>query len=116
MDGHNDLAWAMRVQAGYDFERLDIGVRQPTLHTDIPKLRAGGLGAQFWSVYVPSSLPDPVTATLEQIDAVYGMIARYPGTFGLARTADQLGAVAADGRIASLLGCGFPRMRLTLSR
>lgn len=106
VDGHNDLAWAMRTQARYDFEQLDIAVRQPTLHTDIPKLRDGGVGAQFWSVFVPSTLTgaDAVTATLEQIDAVHGMLARYPGTFGPARTADELTAVAADGRIASLLG------------
>ncbi len=104
VDGHNDLAWAMRLQAGYDFERLDIAVRQPTLHTDIPKLREGGVGAQFWSVYVPAYIPDPVTATLEQIDAVHTMVTRYAHTFGLARTADELGVVTADGRIASLLG------------
>ncbi|MEJ7705342.1 MAG: dipeptidase [Geodermatophilaceae bacterium] len=104
VDGHNDLAWAMRLQAGYDFERLDIAERQPSLHTDIPKLREGGVGAQFWSVYVPATLPDPVTATLEQIDAVHAMVARYPETFGLAGTADELRAVAAAGRVASLLG------------
>lgn len=106
VDGHNDLAWAMRLQARYDFERLDIAVRQPTLHTDIPKLRDGGVGAQFWSVFVPSTLPgaEAVTATLEQVDAVHSMLARYPETFGLATTADELRAVAAGGRIASLLG------------
>lgn len=104
VDGHNDLAWAMRTQAGYDFDRLDIAVDQPTLHTDIPKLRSGGLGAQFWSVYVPSSTPFPLTATLEQIDAVRTMAARYPATFGLAVTAEELVATAATGRIASLVG------------
>ncbi|MBA3524087.1 MAG: membrane dipeptidase [Geodermatophilaceae bacterium] len=104
VDGHNDLAWAMRTQAGYDFDRLDIAADQPTLHTDIPKLRAGGIGAQFWSVYVPSSTPSPVAATLEQIDAVRTMVARYPSTFGLAVSAEELVSTAASGRIASLLG------------
>jgi len=104
VDGHNDLAWAMRLQAGYDFDRLDIAVRQPSLHTDIPKLRQGGVGGQFWSVYVPAHLPDPLTATLEQIDAVHAMVDRYPDVFGLAMTAGELRAVAADGRVASLLG------------
>ncbi|MBA3419559.1 MAG: membrane dipeptidase [Geodermatophilaceae bacterium] len=104
IDGHNDLAWAMRLQAGYDFDRLDIAVRQPSLHTDIPKLRQGGVGGQFWSVYVPAHLPDPLTATLEQIDAVHAMVDRYPDVFGLAMTAGELRAVAADGRVASLLG------------
>jgi len=106
VDGHNDLAWAMRLQAGYDFNRLDIAERQPTLHTDIPRLREGGVGAQFWSVFVPSTLPGPeaLTATLEQVDAVHAMAARYPDTFGLATTADQLSSVATSGRVASLLG------------
>lgn len=104
VDGHKDLAWAMRTQAGYDFDRLDLAADQPTLHTDIPKLRAGGIGAQFWSVYVSSSAPSPVAATLEQIDAVRTMVVRYPSTFGLAVSAEELVSTAASGRIASLLG------------
>ncbi len=104
VDGHNDLAWALRTQAGYDVDRMDIAADQPTLHTDIPRLRTGGLGAQFWSVYVPSQLPEPVTATLEQIDAVHAMVAHYPDTFGLAVSADELQQVHGGGRIASLLG------------
>ena len=71
-DGHNDIPWALRNAAWYDFNKIDIKLPQPTLMTDIPRLRQGGLGAQFWSVYVPSTLQGQkaVTATMEQIDAV----------------------------------------------
>ena len=67
IDGHNDIAWAMRKQVAYDLYRRDIGQRQPTLHTDIPRLLAGGVGAQFFSVYVPGTMVggSAVTATLE---------------------------------------------------
>jgi len=106
IDGHNDLAWEMRGRAGYDFERIDIAAPQPGLQTDIPRLRAGGVGGQFWSVYVPSSLPGgaAVVATLEQIDFVHAMIRRYPDVFALARSAGEVARAAVDGRIASLLG------------
>ena len=72
VDGHNDLLWEARVQVGYDFERLDISTRVASTVTDLPRLRAGGVGGQFWSVFVPSSLQGDaaVTATLEQIDGV----------------------------------------------
>ena len=77
VDGHNDLPWALR-EVDYDFDPVDIAQPQPQLHTDLPRLRAGEWG-QFWSVYVPSSFrgEEAVTATLEQIDAVYRMIERY---------------------------------------
>ncbi len=106
IDGHNDLAWEMRARAGYDFGKLDIAHPQPNLQTDIPRLRSGGIGGQFWSVYVPSSLPGnaAVTATLEQIDFVHSMISRYPETFALARSAAEIDQAAAAGKIASLLG------------
>src|SRR5919109_4537961 len=106
VDGHNDLPIAMRQHAAYDFDKLDIAQPAPALHTDIPRLRAGGVGAQFWSVYVPSRLQGDraVSATLEQIDAVYAMVRRYPETFGLATTADDIAKVFASGRIASLMG------------
>ncbi len=106
VDGHNDLAWAMR-QVGYDFTAVDIAQSQPQLHTDLPRLRAGGVGGQFWSVYVPGSLTGElaVTATLEQIDAVHRMIERYPDDFALVTHADGLDRTLAEGtRIASLLG------------
>ena len=106
IDGHNDLPWEARRQSGYDFDQLDLSGRLDTTHTDLPRLRAGGVGAQFWSVWVPASLPDGVAViqTLEQIDAVHQMVARYGDQLGFARTADELEAVFASGRIASLMG------------
>ncbi|MCA5894270.1 dipeptidase [Isoptericola sp. NEAU-Y5] len=106
-DGHNDLPWEARVQVGYDWDRLDLGAgTQGRTHTDVARLRAGGVGAQFWSVYVPSNLPGSaaVTATLEQVDAVQRMVARWPEHFRLALSADDVVAAWAEGRIASLMG------------
>ncbi|GGI05103.1 dipeptidase [Isoptericola cucumis] len=106
-DGHNDLPWEARDQVGYDWERLDIGGdTSDRTHTDIARLRAGGVGAQFWSVYVPSNLPGSaaVTATLEQVDAVRRMVARWPEHLALALTADDVEDAWAHGRIASLMG------------
>ncbi|MEU6895712.1 dipeptidase [Streptomyces sp. NPDC046557] len=107
VDGHNDLPWALRERARYDLDRLDIAADQRgTLHTDIPRLRAGGVGAQFWSVYVRSDYAGDtaVSATLEQIDAVDQLIARYPETLARALTADDMETARAEGRIASLMG------------
>jgi len=106
VDGHNDYPWALRENAANDLERLDIQRPQPSLHTDIPRLRRGGVGAQFWSVYVPVELAgqQAVTATLEQIDVVHRMMRRYPETFELAWTADDVERIFAAGRIASLIG------------
>ena len=112
VDGHNDLAWEMR-EVGYDFGRRDIAVAQPELDTDLPRMRTGRLAAQFWSVFVPCGLTggDAVTATLEQIDAVYQMIERYPDDLALVTSADGLRASLAHyaetggaGPIASLMG------------
>lgn len=105
-DGHNDLAWALREQANYDLAVIDIAQPQSSLHTDIPRLRAGGVGAQFFSVFVPGTLvgADSVVATLEQIDCVRRIIARYPGDFRAARTADDVRAAIAEGKIAALMG------------
>ncbi|MGW7351261.1 dipeptidase [Streptomyces sp. NPDC054784] len=106
-DGHNDLPWALREQVAYDLTRRDIAADQSAhLHTDIPRLRAGGVGAQFWSVYVSASLAGDaaVTATLEQVDIVRQLAARHPADLGLAGTADELEAVRAQGRVASLMG------------
>ncbi|WP_030763605.1 MULTISPECIES: dipeptidase [unclassified Streptomyces] len=107
VDGHNDLPWALREQVRYDLSRRDIaGDQSAHLHTDIPRLRAGGVGAQFWSVYVRSDYAgdEAVSATLEQIDVVAQLIDRYPGDLVRALTADDMEAARADGRIASLMG------------
>ncbi|MET9853871.1 dipeptidase [Streptomyces sp. NPDC006450] len=107
VDGHNDLPWALRETVRYDLDRRDIGRDQKGhLHTDIPRLRAGGVGAQFWSVYVRSDYAgdDAVSATLEQIDVVAQLIDRYPHDLVRALTADDMEAARAEGRIASLMG------------
>jgi membrane dipeptidase len=106
LDGHNDLPWAMRQLAGYDLATMDIAVHQPRVHTDLGRLRAGGVGGQFWSVYVPSALQgeQAVTATLEQIDHVRRMVGHYPADLALATTAEQAERAMAAGRIASLMG------------
>src|SRR5688572_9060632 len=82
IDGHNDYPWELRERAQRDLDRLDITKSQPSIMTDIPRLRRGGLGGQFWSVYVPAELAGQtaVTATLEQIDIVHGMMRKYPET------------------------------------
>ncbi len=104
VDGHNDLPWRLRSEGDVAFDRLDISNRLGDGHTDIPRLRAGGLDAQFWSVYIPSEHPDPARTVLEQIDIVYRMIERYPDTFELALSADDVERIVAEGKVASLIG------------
>ncbi|GAA3146552.1 dipeptidase [Streptomyces echinatus] len=105
VDGHNDLPWALRKHAGYDLDALDIaGDQREHLHTDLPRLREGGVGAQYWSVYVPAEQPEPVAATLEQIDCVRRMLDRYPARLAPALTAADMEAARRDGRVASLMG------------
>jgi membrane dipeptidase len=109
IDGHNDVPWQYRKRSN-DFSALDLTLDtsnfQPAMHTDIPRLRAGNVGGQFWSVYVPVTLsgPDAVQATVEQIDVVHQMCARYPKTFELALTADDVERIHRKGKIASLIG------------
>nr|WP_112472454.1 dipeptidase [Streptomyces sp. ST1020] len=105
VDGHNDLPWALREQVHYDLAARDIAVRQDAhLHTDLPRLREGGVGAQYWSVYVRSDLPDAVPSTLEQIDCVRQLIDRHPDVLRAAFTAADMEAARGEGRIASLMG------------
>ncbi|MFH0519812.1 dipeptidase [Streptomyces sp. M41] len=107
VDGHNDLPWALRQQVRYDLDARDIaGDQRAHLHTDIPRLRAGGVGAQFWSVYVRSDFAGDtaVSATLEQIDCVRQLIERHPDALRPAATAADMEAARAEGRIASLIG------------
>ncbi|MGW7567231.1 dipeptidase [Streptomyces tendae] len=105
VDGHNDLPWALREQVRYDLDARDIATDQSAhLHTDLARLRSGGVGAQYWSVYVRSDLPGAVTATLEQIDCVRRLIDRHPGQLRAALTAADMEAARAEGRIASLMG------------
>ncbi|MBB4987457.1 MULTISPECIES: dipeptidase [Streptomyces] len=107
VDGHNDLPWALREHVRYDLDRMDIGADQTgALHTDLARLRAGAVGAQFWSVYVPCELTGDhaVSATLEQIDIVDQLLDRYAGELAPALTADDMEAARKQGRIASLKG------------
>jgi len=132
IDGHNDLPWQYR-KRGNDLAAIDLAANNcgkviPVLRpgprgsaalpanepagaagelaTDIPRLRAGGVGGQFWSVYVPATLPGPeaLQATLEQIDLVHRLVARYPETFELALSADDIERIHHGGKIASFIG------------
>lgn len=106
-DGHNDLPWQLRELAGSSFEVMDIAQPQAELHTDIPRLRQGNVGAQFWSVYVPADTARRGAAlltTLEQIALVHQMMERYPETFELALTAADVTRIQQAGKIASLIG------------
>ncbi|MEZ5955982.1 MAG: dipeptidase [Hyphomonadaceae bacterium] len=110
IDGHNDLPWAIREDHGNDLTNVDLysdtRTLTPPLHTDIPRLRQGRLGAQFWSVYVPAALkgPDATRATFEQIDLTRRMIAAYPRTFEFADSADDIVRIHRRRRIASMFG------------
>lgn len=114
VDGHNDLPWAIRNHAAapLDVNAFDLTSRAPAAgQTDIPRLKAGGVGAQFWSVYVPGEIGGGFAhAQLEQIDVARRVIERYPETFQLALTAADVRRIRAQGRIASLLGMegGYP--------
>ncbi len=106
-DGHNDLPWAVRKLSGGDLSAADPGSSLAgRTHTDLDRLAAGGVGAQFWSVYVPSTLPEPeaVATTLEQIDLVHRMVTRYPDRLAPAVSAADCVRAHEEGRIASLLG------------
>ncbi len=106
IDGHNDLPWQYREKVKRKFSELDVSKPQPQLMTDIARLREGGVGAQFWSVYVPADFEgaDAVPATLEQIDVVYELVRLHPLAFEVALTADDVERVFAAGKIASMIG------------
>jgi membrane dipeptidase len=106
IDGHNDLPWEIRAKFDLDPFKAGLTGRVQGTQTDIPRLVEGGIGGQFWSVYVPASLAGDgaVTAVFEQVDVVHRMIAAYPNRFQLARTADDVDAAFKAGKIGSLLG------------
>jgi membrane dipeptidase len=103
IDGHNDLAYLCREHRDYSVAGIDQELEQ-SQHTDIPKLRRGGVGGQFWSVWVHTDLEDQVRATMEQVDFVQRMIHAYPATFEKAVTADDVERIMAAGKVASLIG------------
>jgi membrane dipeptidase len=106
IDGHNDLAWALREAGMRDPAKTDLSLPVDFTHTDLPRLAKGRVGAQFWSVYVPAQLQADaaVTATLEQIDLVHQLAAQYPGALQLAFTAADVQRIIDSGRVASLVG------------
>lgn len=110
IDGHNDLPWEIREKYQAKPENLDLTKSTADLplplQTDIPRLRAGGVGGQFWSVYIPATATGPrgVEMTLEEIDIVRRFVAANPSVFEMATTAADVRRVTKAGRIASLLG------------
>ena len=111
VDGHNDLPWALRLTPGADASRadgfeVDLNSSQSHFHTDIPRLRAGRVGVQFWSVYVPCRLVGDaaVTAVVQQCELVHHLAERYSEHLQIASTASEARSAFAAGRIASFLG------------
>jgi membrane dipeptidase len=116
IDGHNDLPWEIRLRFASKLEGLDLKAdtsKLPSpeeggvgLMTDIPRMRTGHMGGQFWSVWIPSSITGPaaVQTTIEQIDIVKRMAERYPADFEMAYTADDIVRIHAAGRMAALIG------------
>jgi membrane dipeptidase len=110
IDGHNDLPWEIR--DAYDFWRKPLDLDSDTsrlearLQTDLPRMKRGGVGAQFWSVWIPADLKgdEAIRVTLEQIDILHRMVRRYPGRLGMASTAADIRRIRKTGRIASLIG------------
>lgn len=110
IDGHNDLPWEIRDK--YDFWRKPLDLNADTsrlearLQTDLPRMKRGGMGAQFWSVWIPNEMKgdEAIRVTLEQIDIVHRMAARYPERLEMASTAADIRRIEKAGRIASLIG------------
>lgn len=103
VDGHNDLAWRLRTSCDGDLDRCDPSKPLPTFHTDVPRMLQGGVGAQFWSAYVPCGVRDPLATTMQQIDLIEAMAAR-DDRLVKATTAETAQATRAAGRIACLIG------------
>ena len=110
IDGHNDLAWELREKYASAVESVDLSANSDRLPhplmTDIARLRAGRVGGQFWSVYIPSEMTGDaaIRATIEQIDIVRRLVDRYPRDLALATTASDVERIHRSGRIASLMG------------
>ncbi len=112
IDGHNDMPWQYRKRVDLKLDGLDfagdLSTLDPPMHTDLNRLRQGGVGAQFWSVYIPvpqrGGRPGDARTVIEQIDFVKRLVDRYPDYLELALTADDIERIHADGKIASLIG------------
>src|SRR4051794_32609337 len=115
IDSHNDLLWELRKERLSGSPPYDVSVSCASFQTDLPRLRDGGVGGQFWSVYVPSDLPGDVavtqtleqvdapsdlpgdvavTQTLEQVDALFRLVASHPDMLEIARTAEDVECIA----------------------
>jgi membrane dipeptidase len=108
-DGHNDLPWQMRKRFKNQLSKIDLNKDtsdlKPIMHTDLPRLRKGGVQAQFWSVYVPFYSPaESFLATVEQIDVVKRLVKQYHNDLALATSADEVESIHKAGKIASLIG------------
>jgi membrane dipeptidase len=107
IDGHNDLPWQLRTKGDSGFDKFDVSQPQPMLDTDLPRLRRGGMGAQFWSAYAPVETMrtgEAAKVTLEQIDLIRRLVERYPDDLELALTVDDIERIHRAGKIASLIG------------
>jgi membrane dipeptidase len=105
VDGHNDLPFEIRVKGGGDLGRMDPDGPLPAQHTDVPRLREGGVGGVFWAAYVPPTLAGAGAArfALEQIALIHAMTERSPH-LEPARTAADVARIHGEGRVASLIG------------
>jgi membrane dipeptidase len=103
-DGHNDLPWRLRTEGDMALEKFDLSKRLGSGQTDLPRLREGGVKAQFWSVYIPSEHENPARTVTEQIDLVHRLIEKYPADLELALSADDVERIVKSGKIASLIG------------
>ena len=103
-DGHNDLPWRLRTEGDFALTKFDLSQRLDSGQTDIPRLREGGVKAQFWSVYIPSEHPNPARTVTEQIDLVHRMVEHYQNVFEMAYSADDVERITRKGKIASLIG------------
>ncbi len=107
VDGHNDLPWQFRAKKDFSFAKIDITKNQPGLHTDLPRMKKGGVGAQFWAAYVSAEVrPRSVSVkeTLEQIDIIHRMVKSHPADLEMAYAVDDILRIRKAGKIASLIG------------
>ena len=107
IDGHNDLPWELRETDGPGFKNIDLTKPQKKFHTDIPRLKKGNVGAQFWSAWVPTDHARKgiaVRTTLEQIDVIHELARRYPDAFEMAYGTEDILRVRKGGKIACLIG------------
>jgi membrane dipeptidase len=111
IDGHNDYPFQLRQKAGRDLEKLDITQPQPSVQTDIERLKRGGVGGMFFSAYAPISgqgaLKNPqeaVRGALEQIDVIHRITERYPTVFEQALTADDMERIFKTGKLGWFIG------------